>query len=113
MVNIETNTTIDPVIAKTVQLISILYANDCNHLFIAYHANGDAINNAARIIFKKSFDKRVMMVPKEAPNTLRILISFIRFTAAKVTRPNNPRQARNTETPPAHPMILLHLRSDL
>src|SRR5690349_20195141 len=43
--------------ANTHQLILIRYAKSSSHLFIKYHATGDATSNDIRTSLRKSFDK--------------------------------------------------------
>jgi hypothetical protein len=107
MVSKAISTTMIPVVTNTIQPIFMRYAKSCNHSFMKYHASGDAMINAIITSFKKSLDNKLMMFEIEAPNTFRIPISFVRFIAANAARPNNPRQARNIDIPPAHPTILL------
>src|SRR5262245_43114672 len=101
----------DPARINTHHAIEMRYAKSCSHLFMKYHANGAAMNNATITNLKKSLVNNCTMAGSEAPNTLRIPISLVRLTTANAASPNNPRHARNTETPPAHPMMLLHLLS--
>src|SRR5664279_4722907 len=59
---------------NTHQLIFILYAKSCNHLFVINQATGDAIINAINTSFKKSFDNRETIPVTVAPSTLRMPI---------------------------------------
>ncbi len=106
-------TTDNPVTINTSQPIFIRYAKSWSQLCIKYHARGDAINSAIAISFTKSFDNKLMILVTDAPNTFLIPISLVRFTAARVAKPNKPRHARKIEIPPAHPTIALHRCSDL
>ena len=51
-----------------------------------------AMKNAIKTSFKKSLDSKVTICPTDAPRTFQIPISLIRCWAAKVLRPNKPRQ---------------------
>src|SRR4051794_37158092 len=69
-----------PAIINIHVLIFILYSKSCNHLFIKYQASGDAMINASTTSFKKSLLMRLIIPDTDAPNTLRIPISLVRFT---------------------------------
>ena len=59
---------------------SILYAKFCSHAFIAYQDNGQAIMLASKTHFVKSLVSSNKTLDTEAPKTLRIPISFVRFS---------------------------------
>ena len=61
----------------------ILYAKSCNHLSIANQAIGTARISAMITSFKKSFESRPMRLLTDAPNTLRMPISFTRCWCSK------------------------------
>ena len=73
------------------QLILILYAKLCSHVFIAINDRGVAIIMAIHTSFTKSFEINAVIFATVAPNTLRMPISFVRCSAANAASPNKPR----------------------
>ena len=71
---IATNTDITPPAVNIHQLMSVRYANDSNHLFVAHHARGDAINMAIATNLRKSPDNNATIRSMPAPNTFLIPI---------------------------------------
>ena len=69
------------------------YAKSCNHLFMVNHAIGTAITVATATNFAKLFANKIVTDVTEAPNTLRMPISFVRCAVANITKPNKPRHA--------------------
>ena len=62
------------------------YAKSCSHLFMKYHASGEAITKAMITSFKKSLLINPTMPDTDAPNTFLIPISFVLFTTAKCSK---------------------------
>src|SRR5688500_2347566 len=69
------------------------YAKSLSHWFIAHHVTGIAITIAITTSLMKSLEISVTMPATDEPNTFLIPISFVRCSAVKVARPNNPRHA--------------------
>jgi hypothetical protein len=61
-------------------------------VLVAIHASGIDIINEIKINFKKSVDRMDTMLLTDAPNALRMPISFVRFSADKTDNPNKPIQ---------------------
>ena len=54
------------------------------------YASGHEMTAARTIIIKNSLANNKMIPAKDEPNTLRIPISFLRFSILKETKPNTP-----------------------
>src|SRR5688572_4420189 len=96
-VNSATNKVHRPAMTNTDQWIFILYAKSSSHLFMKYQATGNAMIEATRVSFRKSFDNNATTFGTEAPKTFRTPISFVLFSAINALRPNKPRQAMKIE----------------
>ena len=59
---------------------------------MANHANGNAINDDSITSFKNSADNIFIIPVTEAPNTLRMPISLMRFSIVKDASPARPMQ---------------------
>jgi hypothetical protein len=95
----------DPARTNTYQCMTVLQAKSRSHRSITQYAIGEAIKIASTTSCNRSIDKRPMISGMLAPNTFLIPISFTRWSAAKVTSPNSPRQATKmarTEKPMDH-----------
>ena len=68
-----------PATANTHNCILIRNANPCSQLFMIHQVIGDAITNAMKTSNKNSFDNRNKRLFTDAPSTLRIPISFVRW----------------------------------
>src|SRR6516164_7416808 len=73
-------------------LISYLYSKFISHLCIRNQDKGTEIRKDMITRLTNSLDNNRQRLKTEAPNTLRIPISLIRFSAVKEAMPNNPRQ---------------------
>jgi hypothetical protein len=73
-------------------LIEIWYSYLSSQLFIIHHATGIARKKAIPISFKNSRETSNKTCGTDAPSTLRIPISLIRFSTVKETNPASPRQ---------------------
>ena len=78
---------------KNDQCTFTLNAYPSNQLDVINHANGIAITNAINNNSANSLYNIFKIPITDAPNTLRIPISFFRCKAVKDASPNNPRQA--------------------
>ena len=77
---------------NTVQVIGVLYAKSCSHLFITSQATGEAIRMETVMSFRKSLESRVTIPGTLAPKTFLTPISFVRCSALNVASPNKPKQ---------------------
>src|SRR5215204_1773674 len=80
----------EPDAIKIHQLISVLYSKCRIKDVINSHANGDAIRTAIITSLIKSPARREVILATLAPRTFRMPISFVRFSAMYIARPNKP-----------------------
>ena len=80
-------------------------------MFVVIHASGIDIINAIKINFKKSVERIDTMLLTEAPNTLRMPISFVLFSADKTDNPNKPIQEIKMVNMALNKMICFHFAS--
>src|SRR5688500_1946083 len=94
--------------ANNSQLIAIAYLKLASHLIITYHDNGTANTKAISDNHTYCLLSRMKMEDIPAPNTFRIPISFVRFTALMPANPNKPMQEVKMANPVARPVMLIH-----
>src|SRR5690348_7002362 len=75
------------------------YAKSCNHLFIKYHATGDAMSSDIITSFIKSFDNNNTTPFVLAPKTFLMPTSFFLRSAVYAARPNKPRHPTKMAMP--------------
>ena len=81
-----------PAIMNAQALIEVLYAKPSNQFCISNHAIGVAMTIAMNTKRIKSLDNKPTIPVMLEPNTLRTPISFLRWSAVKADKPNNPKQ---------------------
>src|SRR3546814_3129000 len=68
---------------------------------MAHQAMGDAMTTATSTNFIKSVDNIATMPDTDAPSTLRMPISLVRWKAVNAANPNSPKQLMNIVIPVA------------
>src|SRR3546814_1951640 len=77
------------------------YTKSSSHLLMAHQAMGDAMTTATSTNFIKSVDNIATMPDTDAPSTLRMPISLVRWKAVNAANPNSPKQLMNIVIPVA------------
>src|SRR5690606_31870239 len=77
-----------PATANIHHWMSMRYAKSSSHLSIAHQAMGEAMTTATNTSLTKSIDSIDTISDTDAPSTLRMPISLVRWKAISVANPN-------------------------